>query len=135
MAICLLCVIVWKPPGSQPWHDRKHKWPTMEELLSHSDQIVTQIGDGEKFDYVVYHLEGAAIGGRMQMTAEWGDLPAHWMTYFRVADTETSAARVRELGGNVLHGPFDSPHGRIAVVSDPYGAVFSIIGPAPTAAS
>ena len=29
--------------------------------------------------------------------------------------------------GKVMHGPFDSPHGKIAVVADPYGAVFPII--------
>ena len=40
-----------------------------------------------------------------------------------------------QFGGKVGHGPFDSPHGRIAVVADPYGAVFSIVGPEPAAAS
>ena len=124
-------------PGAMCWHEVNTRGGTKADafyrgLFPYEQQ---QIGDGEKFDYVVYHCEGQAIGGRMQMTAEWGDLPAHWMTYFRVEDTDASTARVRELGGNLLHGPFDSPHGRIAVVSDPYGAVFSIIGPAPAAAS
>jgi hypothetical protein len=70
----------------------------------------------------------------MKMTPEWGDLPPHWINYFAVEDCDATVAKARELGGAVKHGPFDSPHGRIAVVSDPYGAFFSVIQP-PTPAA
>ncbi|WAS97036.1 VOC family protein [Nannocystis punicea] len=124
-------------PGAMCWHEVNSREGTKADafyrgLFGYEQQ---QMGDGEKFDYVVYNLEGKAVGGRMQMTAEWGDIPPHWMVYFRVADTDTSAARLTELGGKILHGPFDSPHGRIAVVSDPWGAIFSLVGPEPTAAA
>lgn len=66
-------------------------------------------------------------GGVMQMTAEWGEIPPHWMVYFSVADTDATVARLSELGGKVNMPPFDTPVGRIAVVSDPQGAVFSLI--------
>jgi uncharacterized protein len=33
---------------------------------------------------------------------------------------------VRELGGDVLAGPFDVPGGRISVVRDPQGAAFAL---------
>jgi uncharacterized protein len=36
-------------------------------------------------------------------------------------------AKITELGGSVLAGPFDTPVGRIAVAADPQGSVFSII--------
>lgn len=87
----------------------------------------SQIGDGQKFDYTVWSLEGQPICGRLQMDEQWAGLPPHWMTYFLVDRCDESAAKVRELGGKVMHGPFDSAHGRIAVIADPYGAVFSLI--------
>lgn len=92
-----------------------------------------QIGDGLGFDYTVWSRDGDAVCGRLQMTAEWAGMPPHWMTYFAVEDCDAAIARIPELGGKVMHGPFDSPHGRIAVVTDPHGAAFSVIqrpGPA-----
>ena len=38
--------------------------------------------------------------------------------------------RPAELGGSVLVPPFDTPVGRMAVLSDPQGAMFSVIKPA-----
>ncbi|GAA1536350.1 VOC family protein [Streptomyces albidochromogenes] len=59
------------------------------------------------------------------------DLPrdrgAHWMTYFEVADTDESARLVIELGGHVLRPPHETVNGRAAAVSDPEGAVFTIV--------
>lgn len=69
--------------------------------------------------------DGAA-GGVLQMTEAWGDLPPHWMVYFGVESPDTAAAKATELGGKCLHGPFDTPYGRMAVLQDPEGAVFSV---------
>lgn len=86
--------------------------------------------------YFTWHLAGegdpdprSAIGGLMPMEGEmWPpELPPHWMTYFAVDDTDAQAARAAELGGTVAVPPFDTPAGRIAVLNDPLGAVFSII--------
>jgi len=67
-------------------------------------------------------------GGIMQMTEEWGDMPPHWSVYFSVADCDGAANKIKELGGNVHHGPFDAPNiGRIAAVADPQGASFYIM--------
>jgi predicted enzyme related to lactoylglutathione lyase len=50
------------------------------------------------------------------------------MVYFAVADADATVARVSELGGKVSVPAFDAEGvGRIAVVNDPQGAVFSII--------
>ncbi|MET9830443.1 VOC family protein [Streptomyces sp. NPDC006385] len=55
------------------------------------------------------------------------DRGPHWMTYFDVADTDETLARIVELGGHVLRPAEDSAHGRVATVSDPEGARFSLI--------
>lgn len=54
-------------------------------------------------------------------------VPPHWGAYFGVADTDAKVAQVTELGGSVLAPPMDIPPGRMAVLADPAGAVFSII--------
>lgn len=71
---------------------------------------------------------GAAdIGGILQMTDEWGDMPAHWSVYFEVEDCQTSAEKVAELGGTVKFGPFEAPVGHIAVCADDVGAHFYLM--------
>jgi predicted enzyme related to lactoylglutathione lyase len=55
------------------------------------------------------------------------DRGPHWLTYFEVADTDAALARVVGLGGHVLAPPHDSPHGRVATVTDPEGARFALI--------
>ncbi|MDP8978075.1 MAG: VOC family protein [Actinomycetota bacterium] len=78
--------------------------------------------------YQVFSVDGRAVGGAMQMTADWPEqIPSHWMAYFAVEDTEAAAAAAQELGGTVRVPPTDSPYGRFAVLSDPQGAVFTVM--------
>ena len=79
--------------------------------------------------YTEWTLSGSSVAGMMLMEGDmWPpELPAHWMVYFAVADTDASAARVRELGGTVIVPPTDIPPGRFAVCADPQGATFSIL--------
>lgn len=92
-----------------------------------------QSSDSAGFEYVTVELGDRATGGMLAMGDEAPDwLPSHWMVYFRVADCDTACARLVDLGGAVSVPAFDSPAGRIAVVNDPQGGTFSVIGPAPT---
>ncbi|HEU0212957.1 MAG TPA: VOC family protein [Jiangellaceae bacterium] len=54
------------------------------------------------------------------------DVPPHWSVTFAVADTDAVAATAAELGGRVVTPPFDAGPVRIAVLSDPQGAAFSV---------
>ena len=54
-------------------------------------------------------------------------VPAHWQVYFAVEDCDASCQKIKDLGGHVLMDPMDAPPGRMAAVTDPAGAVFSII--------
>ena len=62
----------------------------------------------------------------MPMTEQHDDAPPHWLPYFTVPSCDGAVARVQELGGEALAGPFDVGAGRIAVVRDPQGAVFAL---------
>lgn len=88
---------------------------TADEMEMHGTPYHTLMQDGDH------------VGGVLQMTAEWGDLPPHWMAYFAVADADQAKAMVEANGGTVTHGPFPTPYGRICVVQDPQGAMVSLI--------
>jgi uncharacterized protein len=55
-----------------------------------------------------------------------GDSAPHWGVTFTVDDADATAERARELGGDVAVPPFDAPWVRLAVLSDPQGALFSV---------
>lgn len=80
------------------------------------------------FDYVALHIDGRPVAGIHGVgNALPRDRGPHWVTYFEVADTDETLARTVDLGGHVLKPAHDSAHGRVATVSDPEGARFSII--------
>jgi predicted enzyme related to lactoylglutathione lyase len=85
--------------------------------------------DAPGINYVTWKLGDRTVGGMLEMTPEWGEIPAHWMTYFAVRDTDDAARRATDLGGSVGAPPFDTTYGRIAVLVDPTGGHFSVVTP------
>jgi len=67
------------------------------------------------------------VAGLVEMTSDQfpADVPPHWSVTFAVDDTDAIAARAAELGGTVMVPPFDAGPTRVAVLSDPQGAVFT----------
>jgi predicted enzyme related to lactoylglutathione lyase len=59
-------------------------------------------------------------------------LPKGWATCFSVADTDEAVRRVEAGGGKVLMAAEDTPFGRFAVVTDPWGASFSVMAELPS---
>jgi predicted enzyme related to lactoylglutathione lyase len=73
---------------------------------------------------------GKRVGALYQMSAQQQGVPPHWNSYVTVASADDSAAQAKKLGGNVMLEPFDVlDAGRMAVVADPTGAVFSLWQP------
>jgi predicted enzyme related to lactoylglutathione lyase len=78
--------------------------------------------------YRTARLDDQAVGGVMKLMQE-GQPPA-WMNYIRVEDTDATVARAREAGAQVLAEPMSVlDYGRMAVLSDPTGAVFGLWQP------
>lgn len=90
-------------------------------------------GDTRPFgpsSYTEWKIGGRPLAGMAQMNEQWpAEIPPHWMVYFAVDDCDACAARAAELGGTVSVRPTDIPTGRIAVLSDPHGAFFSVLTP------
>ncbi|MFF1416334.1 VOC family protein [Streptomyces sp. NPDC058280] len=76
--------------------------------------------------YVRGTLDGKEIAGIGQLPPD-RHLPIAWTTYLATDDADTTADTIRSRGGTVGVGPLDAAEaGRMAIASDPTGAVFGI---------
>jgi uncharacterized protein len=86
-----------------------------------------------EFRYATLKAGGAEVGGIGELDSSLpAEVPAHWSVYFAAEDTDAAVARVTGLGGSTVRPAWDSPYGRIAVVADADGAVFSLISASAT---
>ena len=73
--------------------------------------------------------DGAPMGGVMPLP-EGMNVPPHWMLYVGVPRLEDGIAAVERLGGSGMSPVIDVPEvGRMRVMTDPQGAMFSIYEP------
>ena len=81
-------------------------------------------------DYEVLMVDGQGIGGIMAQPAEASDTPPFWLGYIMVKNVDKHCAAIKKAGGSVHKGPWDVPNIlRMAVVSEPLGAVFNVYHP------
>lgn len=134
----MLCV--WEPrehigagrvndPGCMGWNELQTGDPQTaaafySSLFGWKTEPMEQ--DGATVYVTIKNQAGWVNGGMMPISEQQGDAPPFWMTYFIVDSCDDAVARVKELGGEVLAGPMEPGAGRIAVVSDPQGAVFAV---------
>ncbi|MEU5276425.1 VOC family protein [Streptomyces asoensis] len=76
--------------------------------------------------YVRAALDGLEVAGIGQLPPD-RHLPVAWTPYFATDDVDATAETVRLCGGTIGVGPLDAPDaGRLAIGSDPSGAVFGL---------
>jgi predicted enzyme related to lactoylglutathione lyase len=114
-------------PGCLTWNevnttDMEATARFLEQVFGVETSAVPAVESG----YKTFEVAGVPRGGILQMTEEWEGIPPHWMAYFAVEDTDATCAAVEAAGGKVSVPPFDSDFGRMAVLSDPQGAVFMV---------
>jgi uncharacterized protein len=87
--------------------------------------------------YTTINVGEDAFGGVLDITGRVPDeVPAHWLVYFAVDDAEGIAEEAHQAGGEVRFGPEKMNEvGTIAVITDPFGAVFAVIQPDPEMAT
>ena len=82
-------------------------------------------------EYQMYGSRGKSYGGMFTRTPEMPKIP-FWLCYIAVPDLYKAISSAKHLGGKVLNGPMEVPDGSwIAVLSDPQGAMFALLRPAP----
>jgi predicted enzyme related to lactoylglutathione lyase len=93
------------------------------------------IGPGEmpgepSGSYLVARMRGCDVAGVGSMPASASAGPPAWVTHVRVESADAAVQRALDAGGRVIAEPFDAhPAGRMAVLSDPAGAVFCVWEP------
>jgi hypothetical protein len=116
-------------PGSITWNEvMTRDWERAKEFYGTVFGYEFRDISGDGFQYATLDLDGRPVGGIGRLPDEVpAEVPAHWMTYFKVADADAAVATVRELGGQVLREAFDTPFGRMATVAGPAGERFSLM--------
>ena len=111
-------------PGTVVWNELITDNPaavTFYEQVLGVTTATAEMGEGK---YTMFQVAGKEVGGTTPPMME--GVPNHWHVYFAVSDADASAAKITELGGSIMLAPFDTPIGKMAVVTDPQGAVFSL---------
>jgi len=116
-------------PGSVCWNENFSRDMDGNKAFYHA-VFGYEYGDmpDPDFRYATLKIDGREVGGIGELGAGFPpEVPAHWSTYFAVEDTDTAVAAIAGAGGAVTREPWDTPYGRMAVVSDDQGAVFSLM--------
>ena len=77
--------------------------------------------------YTMFQVDGNDVAA---VHAAHPEMPPHWGVFFSVTSADESAAKAASLGGKVIAPPFDVMEvGRMAVIQDPQGSIFSLWQP------
>lgn len=83
---------------------------------------------GPDFSYATFRIAENPIGGIGDLgTMVPPQTPAHWMTYFGVDNADDASEVTTKLGGTVLRPAWDTPYGRMAMLTDDQGAAFAVM--------
>jgi predicted enzyme related to lactoylglutathione lyase len=134
---------VWQPgvhkgadivgePGAMSWSELNTRDP--EAAKSFYGNVFGWSFEEKEYDrgaYSIISINGEGIGGVTDRLP--AEAPAHWLVYFAVEDADATLKQAEERGAEIPTGPFDIAEvGRIAVVKDPWGALFAVIQPDPS---
>ena len=120
---------IYNEPGSLAWNEAMaDDSAAAREFYSAVFGFRFEPMGGEDMDYTTFSTGGNPLGGLGGR--QGGSMPRGWLTCFSVEDTDRAVAAVEEKGGAVTVQPMDTPFGRFAVVADPWGAPFEVMGPA-----
>jgi predicted enzyme related to lactoylglutathione lyase len=84
---------------------------------------------GEMGKYHILQKGGQDVAALYQMMPEMqaAGVPTNWLSYVAVTSADEAVEQTKSLGGTVVNGPFDVyDMGRMAVLTDPQGAVFAV---------
>jgi len=117
-------------PGSLTWTELRTRSRAAAAGFYHAvfgwDVQSVQAG-AESF--ITCLLDEEPVAGMVELGAADGRSPSYWMPYFAVGDCDTAAAEADVLGGEVCEAPHDAAGQRLAVLRDPLGALFYVVGP------
>jgi predicted enzyme related to lactoylglutathione lyase len=79
--------------------------------------------------YTIFTLRGKDVAALYTLMPDMvkNGVPPFWGSYVTVENADQAAEKAKTLGGKLIMGPMDvMDHGRMAVLQDPQGAVFTV---------
>jgi predicted enzyme related to lactoylglutathione lyase len=115
--------------GRFVWHDHISNDPDKaRDFYSKLLGWKTEVFKPGEMDYPMITVDGETHGG---FGPAQGGAPPHWLGHIGVEDVDETVSRAEAAGGSILAAPMDIPEvGRMAVIRDPQGAVFSVFSSA-----
>lgn len=110
------------PAAAKQFYGEMFSWQTEAYDMPEGSYDMWTTNPGESTD---------SFGGMMQITEEMPIQSDMWVPYFMVSDTDATVARAVEAGGTVVMPAVDAPPGRLAALTDQFGAHFNLLKPAP----
>jgi predicted enzyme related to lactoylglutathione lyase len=115
--------------GQAGWHelygaDPKEGFGFYAEMFGWTKSDAMDMGPAGV--YQLFNNQDGQVGGMMRKP---DDMPhPFWLYYFRVADIDAAASRMKATGGQVTMGPMEVPNGDwIVQGADPQGARFAVV--------
>ena len=120
------------PNGRLCWHELMV--PNMDAAKEFYGRVAgwtTTVWEGAAGPYTMWMNGETPVGGMMTLTEEQQKhgTPPCWLAYVSTPDANGTVAKIKELGGGVIHEMAVPEVGRFAVVSDPQGGVFAVLEP------
>lgn len=115
-------------PGKVVWYDLITDTPR-ESRRFYGDLFGWEFESVPGVNYTLIRHQGRAIGGLVDQTALplEGD-PSQWVVLLATADIDAATGTISAAGGRVLTPPRSlGRRGRIAVATDPEGALFALL--------
>lgn len=116
-------------PGAWCWNELATR-NTETAAAFYADLLgwTSEVSEGANGPYTSFRKDGRLVGGMLQITPEWGQIPPNWGVYFAVEDCADAVERATGLGASSILPEMAVPGiGRLAVLADPQGAAFSVI--------
>lgn len=113
-----------KEPGTLSWHELYvPDVGAAIEFLGSVLGVTAGSADMGPMSYTLLKVGDRTVAGAMEPPE---NVPPCWSVYFGADDINETAARVTELGGQVMNGPFPTPLGQMIVAADAAGGVFLV---------
>lgn len=125
-------VQLFNEPGALTWNEAMVDDPAAAREFYTAvfgfsfEELPPEAGGDEDMDYTTFSTGENPLGG---LGASDPSMPKGWLTCFSVASTDDAVATVEAKGGKVTTPSMDTPFGRFAIVADPWGAPFEVMGP------
>lgn len=87
------------------------------------------MSDTDEFKYSTLGENESALAGLMDARAMLGDLPSRWQFYIQVENTDATVAAAVAAGGSLTMQNNNTPYGSLALLADPAGLLFAVMGP------